>query len=86
VQCHICQDFGHYQRDCPSEKHSQVNYLESEGYYEENYSNINDNKNNDVSAYLYCVLPSSKSYFEPLLINDCLIQKDVQFVLNAGKN
>lgn len=34
---------------------------------------------------MYCVLPTSKSYVEPLLIDDSVIQKDLDFVLSAGK-
>ncbi|KAL9538226.1 hypothetical protein PS6_011610 [Mucor atramentarius] len=37
------------------------------------------------SAYLYYVLPTSKSCAEPLLINDSVIRKDMDFVLSAGK-
>ncbi|GAN11513.1 conserved hypothetical protein, partial [Mucor ambiguus] len=85
VQCHNCLGYGHYMRDCSSAPREQLNYAE----YGEDDNDFNggyaENKDFDSSAYLYCVLPSSKSYVEPLLIDDSIIQKDLDFVLTAGR-
>ena len=85
IKCYKCSGFGHIERDCPSFKGShQLNYTEAEDYADD-YNNYNyDNKNNNSSAYLYCVLPTSRSYVEPLLMDEEMMEKDVQFVLNAG--
>ncbi|GAN10198.1 hypothetical protein MAM1_0329c09736 [Mucor ambiguus] len=77
VQCHNCEGFGHYKRDCSSPPREQLNYMEAEGDDPHDYhGNDVENKDIDYSAYLYCVLPTSKSYVEPLLIDDSVIQKD----------
>jgi hypothetical protein len=83
VQCYNCEDFGHYQGDCPLEKRSQLNYME-DGENNDSYDEV-ENKIVDYSSYLYCALPTSKSYVDSLLIDDNMIQKDVQFILNAGE-
>jgi hypothetical protein len=85
IQCHNCDGFGHYQRECPSEKRSQLNYVEAGDEYNECIDDNAENKDVGYSAYLHCVLPTSKSYVEPLKMDDSLIQKDLDFVLTAGK-
>ncbi|KAK4520135.1 uncharacterized protein ATC70_008265 [Mucor velutinosus] len=85
VQCHNCEGFGHYMRDCPSEPRQQLNYAEA-GNIDHGFDDASeDNKDFDYSAYLYCVLPTSKSYVELLVIVDTLIKKDLEFVMSAGK-
>ena len=85
VQCFNCEGYGHFQRDCPSEKRQQLNYVELEGYEDSYNNNSFENKATDSSSYLYCVLPTSKSYVEPLLMDNNMIQRDAQFVLNASE-
>jgi hypothetical protein len=85
IQCHNCEGFGHYQRECASEKRSQLNYVEEGEEYNECVDDNAEGDDVDHSAYLYCVLPTSKSYVEPLKMDDSLIQKDLDFVLTAGK-
>ncbi|KAL9537226.1 hypothetical protein PS6_011759 [Mucor atramentarius] len=83
VQCHNCEGFGHYMRDCPSPR-EPLNYAEA-GDMDNDFDGVyDDNKDIDSSAYLYCVLPTSKLYIEPLLIDDAVIQNDLVFVLTAG--
>ncbi|KAG1116507.1 hypothetical protein G6F42_013675 [Rhizopus arrhizus] len=85
VQCHNCEGFGHYMRDCPSPPRDQLNYAEAGDMDNDFDGAYDDNKVIDSSAYLYCVLPTSKSYIEPLLIDDAVIQKDLDFVLTASR-
>lgn len=86
LQCHNCKGYdGHFMRECPSLPRNQLNYAEAGDDNIDFDGHDFDNKDFDSSAYLYCVLPTSKSYVEPLLIDGSVIQKDLEFVLSAGR-
>lgn len=85
VQCHNCEGYGHYKRECPSPPRAQLNYAKAGDDSIDFDGSDFDNKDLDSSAYLHCVLPTSESYVEPLLIDGSAIQKNLDFVLSAGK-
>ncbi|KAG1091929.1 hypothetical protein G6F42_019318 [Rhizopus arrhizus] len=85
IQCHNCKGYGHFMRECPSPPREQLHYTENVVDSDDFDGDYDVNKDLDSSAYLYCVLPSSKSYIEPLRIDDSIIQKDLDFVLTAGR-
>jgi hypothetical protein len=54
IQCHNCEGFGHYQRECASGKRSQLNYVEEGEKYNECVDDNAEDEDVDHSAYLYC--------------------------------
>jgi hypothetical protein len=85
IKCYNCKGFGHIAKDCSSPRINDVNYIEdtSDDSYENN--NLSNKASDDFSNYLYCVLPSSQCFVEPLIIDSDIIEKDMAFLLSADK-